>query len=543
MISYRFKRRAFLTAMGGGLGLKIMLRNLEASAQGMRSPARLLVTQWPVGIVAGAQEALWKPTSGSVGGSPGLKPFADAGLGPDMTVLRGISTTHLTVAGLGGPEQGTVTLVTGLAPGGSRANCCEGDDAFAAPGGSFDQILLRDQAALQRPGKGYANSIADSRTDFAEVSTQCLSYSTATELVQKYGGTGTATQAIPLRPTLSALVQYNNLFGSMTPGGGTGGATGTGGGNGSGGAAGRPVADAIMRRLVRKKSVLDFAIEELNQMKALAPGRAKDKLSIHTDAILQAEESVLASINTRYPNIAPGTGGSTVVTPGPCGGTCTSKPAAPSNIVGGADPSLTMGFGSFYGRDTAARDDAPDHQIAGKAHLDVLKAAFVCDLIRVGTFQWSPGSNHVGFKLYPNSTTPFQHHPLSHRLNTPDTIIGSTPDALGNDARFLYNVQLWYFSRHAENFAGWKTALDGCGNSLLDHTCVPFLTEVGATSHERTNMPGMIIGGKALGFSHNLYRTGALTINDLWGTIGQAFGQAPGGVFGNPVPGLWTKPA
>jgi hypothetical protein len=35
MISYRFKRRAFLTAMGGGLGLKIMLRNMEASAQGV----------------------------------------------------------------------------------------------------------------------------------------------------------------------------------------------------------------------------------------------------------------------------------------------------------------------------------------------------------------------------------------------------------------------------------------------------------------------------------------------------------------------------
>ena len=82
MISYRFRRRAFLAAMSGGVGLKIMLRNLESSAAGARSPARLLVTHWPVGIVAGKDEALWKPTSGSVGGSPALKPFADRASGP-----------------------------------------------------------------------------------------------------------------------------------------------------------------------------------------------------------------------------------------------------------------------------------------------------------------------------------------------------------------------------------------------------------------------------------------------------------------------------
>ena len=59
MISYRFKRRAFMTAMSGGVGLKIMLRNMEAAAQTTKSPARLLVSHWPVGIVAGASDALF----------------------------------------------------------------------------------------------------------------------------------------------------------------------------------------------------------------------------------------------------------------------------------------------------------------------------------------------------------------------------------------------------------------------------------------------------------------------------------------------------
>ena len=102
----------------------------------------------------------------------------------------------------------------------------------------------------------------------------------------------------------------------------------------------------------------------------------------------------------------------------------------------------------------------------------------------------------------------------------------------------------WYFARHAENFASWKNAVDGCGNNLLDYTCVPFLTEVAATGHERSNMPAMIIGGKQLGFVHDRYVTGNITINELWGTIAQAFGytstDAP---FAAPVAGLLDEPA
>ena len=51
-----------------------------------------------------------------------------------MTVIRGLSTGNLVLNGGGGPEGGMVTLVTGRSTGGTRTNCCEGDDAFAAPG-------------------------------------------------------------------------------------------------------------------------------------------------------------------------------------------------------------------------------------------------------------------------------------------------------------------------------------------------------------------------------------------------------------------------
>jgi len=541
MTSYRFRRRAFLTTVSGGVGLKIMLRNLEGSARGLRSPARLLVTHWPVGIVAGSGDALWKPTSGSVGGSPALKPFADLGLGPDMTVLRGLSTP---VGAGGSHEGGTVSLVTGVAPQGVRSGEVESDDAYAA-GASFDQLLLKNVPALQGPG-WYANSIADSRTDFGEISTKTLSYSTQFQSVPALSGPG--TEAVPLIPGLSPLRQYTNLFSTFVPGTpGTGGSA-AGAGGATGGSAPQPVADAILKKLVGRRSVLDFAGEELNQLQRIAPGEARSKLRIHTDAVLAMERSLSDAINRSYPNPGgnAGSGGNATGSGGATGsgdsGACRSALSAPPpDLMGMGDP--PRGFGNSYGNSAATQDDAPLHALVGKAHLDVLKAAFVCDVIRVGTYQWSPGTNHVGFALYPGTTQPYQHHPTSHKVGTTDTVAATTVAALNAAAQFLYNVQIWYFARHAENLASWKNTIDGYGNSLLDFSCVPFLTEVRAAGGERNSMPAMLIGGKRLGFVHDRYVTDNITINQLWGTIAQAFTDAaPAAPFAAPVPGFWTKP-
>ena len=534
MISYRFRRRAFITAMSGGVGLKIMLRNLESSAQGMRSPARLLVTHWPVGIVAGQNDALWRPTAGSVGGSPALKPFADLGLGPDMTVIRGLSTP---IGFGGGSEGGMVGLVSGIAAPGVRSGEQESDDAFSA-GPSYDQILLKNVAALQRPGQGYANSIADSRTDFGEIASKCLSYSTELQPITPAFGNGT-TEAKPLMPVLSPLQQYTNLFSGFAPG-----TSGTGGQGG-----GPPLADAVLKQLVGKRSVLDFAVEELNQVQRLAPSDARSKLSIHTDAVVAAESSVKNAID-RYGSGPGGGGGSTGAggaggSGAPACGGCATKPAEPSStLVGMSD--RAGGVGNPYGTNgnLAQQDDSPVHAAVGQTHLSILKAAFVCDLIRVGTYQWSPATNHVSFALYPNTTQAYLHHPTSHKIITSDTTAASTLAALNPNAAFCFNVQVWYFSRHAEMLKDWKTSVDGCGNSLLDFTAVPFVTEVQATGHERNNMAAMIIGGKQLGFTHNIYKTGSFSINSFWGTIAQAFGySSTTAPFASPISGLWTKPA
>jgi hypothetical protein len=208
-------------------------------------------------------------------------------------------------------------------------------------------------------------------------------------------------------------------------------------------------------------------------------------------------------------------------------------------------PDHTAGnYGNYDDPTRGATDDEAIHAEVGKLHLDVLKAAFICDLIRVGTFQWAPGPNHVGFKgLYPADPNAIvQHHPMSHRVIGSPT--GTTPAELSDPAWvFLYNVQFWYFSRHAENLASWRNAVDGCGNGLLDFTCVPFLTEVAQNNHTRSNIPAMIIGGRELGFVHDRYVTGNFRSNQLWATIAQAFGHTSADApFDAPIPGLWTKP-
>ena len=292
-------------------------------------------------------------------------------------------------------------------------------------------------------------------------------------------------------PEISPLMQYTNLFSGFMPGTtGTGGAGG-GGQAGSGGAAARhqPVADAMLKKLVGRRSVLDFSVEELNQLKRLAPSEARNKLSIHTDAVLAAESAVTNAINTGYPNPRGGGGGGGTGREAAARARAATRPVAAPAATQPAAPPNVVGHGRSHERrrerlrqpDRRMQDDAPVHAQAGALHLDVLKAAFVCDLIRVGTYQWSPGTNHVGFALYPGHDPavpappdqPQDRHGRHHRVR----------DARGVEPRPRSSSSTCTAgtSRATPRTSPiWKNTVDGCGNSLLDFTCVPFLTEVQA---------------------------------------------------------------
>jgi hypothetical protein len=524
MKSYRFARRAFMQGIGGALGLRTILSTMEASALGATSPPRLLMCHWPVGTVK--YNFVPEGSGKSFTFSRILKPFETAGLKDDMIILYGLDNNSIGGPG-GGHEKGTPIMTTGMATPGTRDGEPETDDAFAG-GPSFDQIFLKNVPALARPGKGYVNTICDSRVDLLEVSTQCLSYGYSTQPVAAVGGK-MIPENTPLLPELSPLQVYLSLFSSFAPD-----PTGAN-------------ADQVKRALKQRKSVLDFALRELAQLKTLGPASERDKIDIHAEAIRKVETDLSNQLN--------GTG--------PAAAACVAPSKPDASVIGQADGrKQRRDYDNFA---TTSSDDVT-HEAVGKLHMSIIRAAFQCDIVRVASFQWSPGTNHVAFKgMYPGEPNSiYMHHPLSHRITNRNysldaSTVPSTGPAKG-DIEFLTQVQTWYNSKMADILGQFKTAKDSYGGSLLDNTVIPYMTEVAETTHSRGPLPAMIFGGKALGMQTGQYinlETAKRPHNDLWLTIAQAYFPNSSDVlqdlknelfvgakntYTGPNSGLWAKP-
>lgn len=522
MRSYRFTRRSFLAGVGGAFGLKTLLGNLEAAAAGAAPPPRFLMTHWPVGTIR--YNFLPQGSGTSYTTSRIIKPFEDAMLREDMTVLYGLTHSGLNANGGGGHEAGTPFSTTGISSPGTRSNGGEGDDATAG-GPSFDQIFLKRVPALQRSGIGYVNAICDARVDSRETSTQCLSYSYTMRSVAANSG-GMLNEATPLLPELSPVQLFMNLFAGFMPGGATDGNM-----------------DAARRALQARKSVLDYAMSELNEIKLIAPSAEAPKIDAHTDAI-RAIETDLAD------RIANGDFGA----PDGC-----AVPTQPdSSLVG------KTGSRNDYGNPGTTTADQDIHESIGNAHAGIIRAAFQCDILRVATFQWSPGTNHVSFSgLYPGSNQIYMHHPLSHRITNRNDVMSAAPSGENGDiVEFLTNVQTWYNEKTAAILNTFKNATDVNGANLLDYTVIPYITEVAETTHSRSPLAAMIFGGKALGMQGGQFMNfesggggfgGGRHMNDLWMTVAQAYvGSDPLSAFGEdsfykqgvgPIDELWLPPA
>ena len=534
--SYRFARRSFLAGIGGAFGLKIMLRDFEAMAQGMTSPPRFFGMHWPVGTIKYA----FLPNGGQKPNGVGaitqfsriLQPFKDKGLDGDMSMIWGLHDLGPT-NGAGGHEGGTPMTMTGTGCPGTRLNGGEADDGVAG-GPSWDQIILNDvkadattgAIAMTRPGIGYANAICDQRIDALETSTRCLSYSHKTADIQSANKPGSkVTEHVPLLPELAPAQLYMKLFTGFMPGGTT------------------PENMAAARlALQQRKSVLDFCLRELDQIKTLAPASESQKIDIHADACRKIELQVSDLLN------------GTLTTASGC-----TVPAAPDpNLMGQA------GSSNPYGADDVPTADDQVHEAIGKLHAGIILAAMQCDIISTGTFQWSPGTNHVSFKgLRPDQPSKiFMHHPQSHKISGPR---GNYFDAPPTDAlqlalvEFMINVHQWYNDKTADIVNMFKNAQDAFGGNMLDHTVMPFCTEVAMVTHERDPKPALFFGGKALGMQHGKYvnfedaaGAGARAHVDFWATTAQAYFRSadPASYLGalsfasppTPIDGFWVKP-
>lgn len=507
-MNYRFKRRSFLATLGGAVGLQTLLDNLEAAEMGVQSPPRLLAVAWPVGTI----RHHYLPSGGKRDFTMSriLMPFETAGLREDLVILYGLSHHGLTSMG-GGPEGGTVMMMTGADSPGCRANGGEADDSVAG-GPSFDQIFLKHALRLQRPGKGYASAIGDARVDSYETSTQCFSYSHVTREIESSRPGGRITEHTPLDPKLNPIDLYTELFSSFAPGADP---------------------ERMLKDLRLKKSVLDGSLRQLARLGQLAPASERMKIDIHAEAVRKLEQRLSDALSDPSCRL----------------------PEAPDAAIQGLSGTRTA-----YSNPIAEEPDEALVEQIGKLHLATIRTAFQCDLIRVATFAWTPSQPHMAMtNLDPdNPDVYYMHHPLSHREGNPQFFTGPPPS--GSNAyvyEALVRANTWYFQKYADVFAEWKTATDGFGGSLLDHTVIPLMTDTADGSHARQPLPALILGGKALGFQGGQFldfQSARRHHNDLWMTVAQAFfpdspnvlDELPDEVFYRdevaPIEGVWTRP-
>jgi hypothetical protein len=473
---------------------------------------------WPVGTVPSS----FRPagTGRDYTTSPILQPFETAGLREETIVLYGLGDKGLRAMGGGGSEGGVVLRTTGASSPGTRLNGGERDDAVAG-GPSFDQIFLKNVAQLSSPNSAlkYVNAIGDARVDSQETSCVCMSYGYATRSIESATPGGMITENIPLLPELSPAQLFAQIFAGFMPGGAT---------------------DAnqqeLQRALKLRKSVLDYALTELGNIRSMAPASERDKIDIHADAIRKLEQQLS------------GPGGD----PANC-----RLPEQPA-----AELIAPTGSSSDYGRPAALVDESPLLAELGMRHTAVIRAAFQCDLLRVATFQWASAVNKVAFKgLKPGDPEGiYRHHPLSHQVSG-----GVEPLPSGAEARdvvaFLANVHTWFNEKTAAIVKSFKDATDGLGNPLLDTTIIPFVTDTADTTHRRSPLPSLIFGGRALGMQGGQYQnfeSSPRPHNDVWLSIAQAYLPDAENVlvplgaetfaqntatFTGPIAGLWQRPA
>ncbi len=519
MRSYRLTRRSFLYATGGGIGLFGLLRNMEAVAQGATSPPRFLMTHFPVGTLR--HRFLPSGSGADYVASPIIQPFEDAGLRDAMTVFFGFSDNHLQCPGGGGHEAGTPFTTTGCGAAGTRQNGGEQDDGVAG-GPSFDQVFLANVPGLARDGVGYVNAICDARVDSNETSTQCLSYSYTTRSISSAHPGGNITEYTPLLPQLSPAQLYAGLFSNFMPGGDS-----------------EANREKALLALQMRKSVLDYSLTELTELNRLAPASERPKIDLHAQAIRKVETQLANQLESGDFGLD---------------GACVLPPEPSSELSG------KMGNDRYT--ESVNTDDSETHQAVAEAHLALILAAFQCDLMRVGTFQFSPGTNHVSFKgMWPSDPNRIaMHHPVSHA----GAFLGNASDAdpsglQGADVdryEFLANVQTWYNQRLADFLVKLRDTDDGYGGKLLDTTVIPYVTEVAQSNHRRSPKPGFLFGGSKLGLQHGTFQNfNTRPQVDLFLTCAQALMQTddPRGGLGserfnqfNPdaaaFDGLWVKP-
>ena len=516
MTSYKFKRRSFLQACGGSAALLApLLRSIEARAQGVKAPLRLLILHHPLGAAPGL--ASWRPSASATTTNFTLPlesaPFEAAGLKPYMSMIDGLNTVFAprdanTNSGQNTHEGGMAVLMTGV-PVLGRVSMQD----HVAGGASIDQLLLDNSPVLGGPTRmdatrfGSLQLAADVRSDRDEVAPRTLSYRPPLA-----GQTDIGKARQPMAAETQPLNVYTRIFGGAMM-------TGTDG----------------AKILAQKMSMLDYLRADLARMQTLIPASEKDRLAAHATAITQLESSLQQTYGS---------------TSGGMGGVCV-KPTMPADFTQITGKQSANGVSTDLSGVDYYIPNMPSshpHRDLGLTQLRLIKTAFACDYVRVATFMWSAGTNWVvfpgafqGANIAGNlQSTP--HHPPSH-----------SGDAATN--AWLNQINTFYSATTATALQEFVTQPDVDGGMLIDNTIIVYMTEVArASDHNQQNMPLIVFGGKNTGLKGGTYLkvtggplpqqtsgSGNRPFNDLWLALMPKFG-VDGSLLTNAIDGVKYTP-
>ena len=183
--------------------------------------------------------------------------------------------------------------------------------------------------------------------------------------------------------------------------------------------------------------------------------------------------------------------------------------------------------------------DEAQYDAVQRQQLQLVKAAFQCDLTRVVTFSFGSSELHLRFdKILPPGA-----------INTGDGLYGLSQNSSDNSVQARTVIEKYFASKVAGLLLDLKnTPEPRAEGSLLDNTLVVYLSECsGIPYHSPIDMPVLAFGGKSLGLKGGSYLQffGERCMPDFWVSVAQAFGYTDLKAFGaaewnkGPLPGLF----
>lgn len=210
--------------------------------------------------------------------------------------------------------------------------------------------------------------------------------------------------------------------------------------------------EAMRRRLVARKAVLDTPRHELEEMRSRLDGIERAKLDAHAYAVVELERRLgkMAS-------------GQRVV--------CGARPRPPRQVAK-TNPRLLVS------------DEQAIPELSATM-IDLIAASFACNTTRIATLQlgyagakWLFGWENIDLDV---------HQDLAHRDSTDD---GVDPDVTA----MLVRANRWYASQIAALANKLQAIPEGDG-TVLDNTLIVWTSELGRGDHDLENIPLVMLGG------------------------------------------------